>query len=97
MNPDSVSCPKCGAVDDYKTSQSGPHVRADCNQCGRFIKFLPQSYPTDVKLYFGKYTNQRVNDITDLSYLQWADANLSDINPKTRNAIKSRIVQLQAL
>ncbi len=89
-----IICKKCGSVDDYKTSQSGMHVRADCNQCGAYIKFLPQSYPEPIKLHFGKYAGQKIADITDRDYLQWAFDKLHDLNLKTKQALKNRLNQL---
>lgn len=38
----SVVCMRCGLMDDYRTEESGPHLKAICNGCDRYIKFLPK-------------------------------------------------------
>lgn len=38
-----VVCQRCGSVNDYRTEQSGPHIKAICRSCDRYIKFLKQS------------------------------------------------------
>jgi hypothetical protein len=43
-----IICYRCGSVNDYRTVQSGPHIKAICNGCDRYIKFLKQtSTPAD--------------------------------------------------
>jgi transcription elongation factor Elf1 len=37
-----LRCKKCGHMGVVKTSLAGHHIRADCQACGRYIKFLPQ-------------------------------------------------------
>ena len=39
----SIICHRCGSVDDYYTVPSGPHLKAICNGCGRYIKFISKS------------------------------------------------------
>lgn len=38
-----IVCPRCGAVNEYNTTKSGPHTRADCSRCGKYIKFIPKA------------------------------------------------------
>lgn len=35
-------CQRCGLIDDFYTVPSGPHIKAMCNGCGRYIKFVKQ-------------------------------------------------------
>jgi len=37
-----VVCQRCGSIDDYYTVVSGPHLKAICNGCDRYIKFISQ-------------------------------------------------------
>jgi hypothetical protein len=37
-----VVCVRCGTVDDYDTVPAGPHLKAVCKNCGKYIKFLKQ-------------------------------------------------------
>ncbi len=38
-----VICRNCGSINDYRTTQAGPHIKATCNGCDKYIKFLPQT------------------------------------------------------
>lgn len=38
-----IICQRCGSVNDYRTVQSGPHIKAICNGCDRYIKFMKKS------------------------------------------------------
>lgn len=38
-----VICRNCGSINDYRTSNAGPHVKATCNGCDKYIKFLSQT------------------------------------------------------
>jgi hypothetical protein len=40
---ENVICRNCGSINDYRTSKSGPHIKAVCNSCDKYIKFLPQT------------------------------------------------------
>jgi len=35
-------CPHCGAKVYPRLSRAGPHIRADCPECDRYIKFARQ-------------------------------------------------------
>jgi hypothetical protein len=39
---ETIVCYRCGLVDDYILSKAGPHIKATCNGCGRYIKFVNQ-------------------------------------------------------
>lgn len=45
----SITCMRCGLMDDYRTEESGPHLKAICNGCDRYIKFLPKRQGEPVK------------------------------------------------
>lgn len=36
----SVICQRCGSIDDFHVELSGPHLKAICNGCDRYIKFI---------------------------------------------------------
>jgi len=38
----SLSCPHCGAQ-EAQIEQVGPHMKATCISCRKFIKFIPKS------------------------------------------------------
>lgn len=35
-----IVCRRCGLINDYYTLTSGPHLKAMCNGCDRYIKFI---------------------------------------------------------
>ncbi len=43
MAQSSVICQRCGLIDDYRTVPAGPHIKAICNGCNRYIKFVSQN------------------------------------------------------
>ena len=63
-----IICKKCGSVNDYKTELKNSQNVAHCNGCGKFIKNIPYQKP---KMYFGKYKDKFISDITDINYLDW--------------------------
>jgi hypothetical protein len=38
-----IICQRCGSINDYRTVVSGPHIKAICNGCDRYIKFIPKN------------------------------------------------------
>jgi sarcosine oxidase delta subunit len=40
-----ITCPHCGVLDEPELSESGPHIRADCRNCGKYMKFVRQNLP----------------------------------------------------
>lgn len=38
-----IVCQRCGSVNDYRAVNSGPHIKAICNGCDRYIKFIPKN------------------------------------------------------
>lgn len=43
-----VVCLRCGSIDDYEVVRSGPHLKAICNGCGKYIKFIKRSNKTNM-------------------------------------------------
>lgn len=90
-----ITCNHCGLVNDYTTTPSGPHLKATCNGCGKYIKFITKQdkKPT---LYFGKYKDREISSLNseeELRYLQW----LKD-QPNIKNNLKNDITtQLKRL
>lgn len=37
-----VKCNLCGTVNEFYVVESGPHLKAICNHCNRYIKFIPR-------------------------------------------------------
>jgi len=67
-----IKCLRCDSTNDYRIEESGPHKKAVCNKCNKYIKFLPQSYKTF--LYFGKYKGRDISTMKsddELAYLYW--------------------------
>lgn len=44
-----IVCHNCGAVNDYHTEKSGPHIKAVCNGCDKYIKFITQHKKVEVE------------------------------------------------
>jgi hypothetical protein len=44
-----IICQNCGSVDDFHTVHSGPHIKAICNGCDKYIKFISTKTLPDVK------------------------------------------------
>jgi len=90
-----VICQRCGTTNEFYVVNSGPHVKAMCNHCNCYIKFILQEKEPP-KFYFGKYVGKYIHDIEDLSYLKWASTNMTLKQP-IRDAIIKRISSLENL
>jgi hypothetical protein len=67
-----IICKRCGLVNDYYTVQVKMHIKAMCNECNKYIKFIPQEQ--EVKLWFGKYKYRTIKSMVseeELNYLEW--------------------------
>jgi hypothetical protein len=83
-----VTCKNCGSVNYYRTEKSGQHLKAICNGCDRYIKFLPQNNPVLV-MPFGKFKDREIASLTskeEVEYLNWGVNNL-----KLSTSIKTSI------
>ena len=49
------------------------HIKVECVDCGRFIKWKPQS-SRDFKIWFGKHKNKTLKEIP-IDYLNWLKQN----------------------
>lgn len=88
-----INCQKCGLVNDYSIKQAGPHQSAYCNNCGSYIKHLPQENKPIV-FYFGKYKGMALHDMTlpeHVSWLNWFLNHATNCNEKMRTAIKKHL------
>lgn len=53
-------CPHCEQYVTPTLTVAGPHIRADCPSCGRYIKFVRQNLPPDERARldaFSKYVS----------------------------------------
>jgi uncharacterized protein (DUF3820 family) len=83
---ETVTCNRCGLIDDYAIKISGPHKSAYCNGCGRYIKHLPQN--TEFIMPFGKYKGRHLSSmvsVEEIGYIKW----LLSQNPK--NSLKDKL------
>lgn len=87
-----IVCQHCGSVNDYSTTMKSNQKVANCNSCGKYIKNIPYRLP---RLYFGKYKNQFVTDITDTDYLKWVLANVR-LTGHLKTAIESQVFKLSS-
>lgn len=58
-----IICQRCGSVDDYRISISGPHLKATCNGCDYYIKFLKK--PDELRRAY-KQQNQMADKIINI-------------------------------
>ena len=90
-----VICLRCQTTNEFYVVQSGPHLKAMCNNCNQYIKFLSQEKEPP-KFYFGKYVGQYVHEIEDMQYLRWAVNNMTLKQPM-KDAIQKRIDSFEHL
>lgn len=67
-----ITCQRCSTINEYYTEQSGNHIKAICNHCKNYIKFIPQGKP--VVIYFGKYQGRELQSLKEkdeVNYLNW--------------------------
>lgn len=93
---ENVECAKCGSVNNYSTleqtfTDGSTHIKATCKDCGKFIKWLPQS-ETKTYIPFGKYRGKHTYQVTDTEYLQWLWKVVGD--KRLANGIDKRIREL---
>lgn len=56
-----IKC-KCGST-SYHTEKSGPHLKAICNDCNKYIQFIPQGVTDETRMFYGKYKDRQLKDI----------------------------------
>ena len=78
-----ISCKACGSK-EYSLSRSGPHLRADCKACEKFIQFVPQAVNFDridwntEKIPLPKYKDNLYAEVArlDPDYIRWMAENI---------------------
>lgn len=89
-----IVCRSCGSVDDYQIIEKNGQKTAWCKSCDSWIKNIPYSEPS---LWFGKYSGTPVNDIADLSYMEWLIKNDVVKPGRIRRAIIERVEELKVV
>ena len=92
-----ITCQHCGSK-DYYLVESGIHIKANCQVCKKYIKFIPQGKPPT--LYFGKYKGREISSMKseeEIRYLQWAYLNLDKLKPNQKEAIKNHLTTLNRM
>mgnify|MGYP007126022249 FL=1 len=84
-----VICQRCRTTNEFYVVPSGPHLKAMCNHCNQYIKFVHQEKEPP-KFYFGKYIGKYIHEIEDMQYLNWAATNMT-LKPHIREALQKRI------
>jgi len=90
-----VICQRCQTTNEFYVVTSGPHLKAMCNHCNTYIKFIPQEKEPP-KFYFGKYVGKFIHEVEDMDYLKWAATNMK-LKDHVRDAIKQRITSFENL
>lgn len=62
-----IICKKCNST-RFKTTPSGPHIRADCEDCGAYIQFIKQEDPI---MPIGRYSGMRFSEVP-MDWMKWA-------------------------
>ena len=92
---ENITCKKCQTTNDFHVVTTGPHIKAICNNCNQYIKFIPQE-KEHPRLYFGKYNGKFIHQIEDLQYLKWALSTIK-LKPEIKNAIQKQITSFENL
>lgn len=61
-------CHKCGLCDEPKLGYAGPHIKASCNNCGTYFKFINTTSMPDtreIKIRIFDIVDKDINKITD--------------------------------
>lgn len=87
-----VICKACGSIDRFYAQQKANNFVAYCEDCGSYIKNLPQGNPQ--QFHFGKYKVGLVSECNDLSYLKWAIENIK-CTSSMKQAMQERILPLE--
>lgn len=90
-----VICQRCQTANEFYVVPSGPHLKALCNHCNGYIKFVSQDKEPP-KFYFGKYVGKYIHEIEDMQYLKWAVTNMKLKQPM-RDAIQKQINSFENL
>lgn len=92
---ETITCQRCGLIDDYTIQKSGPHNSAYCNGCGNYIKHLPQN--NEIKIVpFGKYKGREIATMRsdeEVRYLQWF-VGMPDLRENVKVAINKHLLKV---
>ena len=91
---ENVTCLRCNTTNEFYVVESGPHLKAMCNNCNQYIKFVSQEKPPC--LYIGKYKDKPISTIEDIPYLKWALGTLT-LKDTVKKAIQDRITSFEHL
>lgn len=61
-----VFCPYCQAEVEPRLTVSGPHLRADCPTCGRYVKFVKQTNTDHLGMICRQLKNLTRDDLAQL-------------------------------
>tara|TARA_R110000868_G_C10949892_1_gene767731 strand:+ start:233 stop:520 length:288 start_codon:yes stop_codon:yes gene_type:complete len=90
-----VICLRCKTTNEFYVVHSGHHLKAMCNHCNQYIKFVSQDKEPP-KFYFGKYVGKYIHEIEDMNYLKWALGNMTLKQP-IKDAIQKQITSFENL
>ena len=91
---DELACKKCGVVSALESITyefNGPKVRADCPDCGAFIKFMPTVKSWRI-FRSAKYGMVEIEKL-DNGFLDWYLRTVTKINPDLRRNIEELIAR----
>lgn len=76
-----MTCPQCQSTNQI-TSREGPHIKANCSDCGRFIQFVKQP-AANFRMPFGVHKGLPLSQVPE-SYLRWAAEHVTSENVQLR-------------
>lgn len=85
-----MMCERCKKDVPPVYSQAGPHIKADCPICKRYIKFIPLTRKEDWVMPFGKYKGVKLAEVTDFEYLEWLLQKV-EMGKRMRTLIEERV------
>lgn len=76
-------CNCLNTIDKIQTFKNGTtHIRVECIDCLRFIRYKQKELVEDAILHFGKYKGSKIKDV-DKDYLRWLYGQKIKLNLKT--------------
>lgn len=95
MSTSDMSCRHCNS-EKFNTQfislpNRGFHIKASCEACGRFIKFISHDLP---RFHFGSYRGLSVVEVAskDPGYLKWCLSKNIIRNARLRDAVEFEVV-----
>jgi uncharacterized protein (DUF3820 family) len=91
MSKENIVCKRCDTTNQYRLEKAGPHLKAICNNCNNYIKFVGQD--GEIVMPFGKYKGSvlsKMRSEEEIRYLQWLSANMNtSLGVKIKDHLKS--------